>query len=123
MSENENAISFKAFLPGLRPEDAQTIAHGDTLTLRGEFKSENEQVDVRYHLRERRHSQLQREATPSTQISIDKAQTHVENGVRPLPKAEEAMRKQSNVAKPASANQEAGPRSTLAPIVTRTGRI
>ena len=58
----------------MRPEDVQITAHGDTLTIRGEIKAEEEKKDEHYHLRERRYGQFLRTVSLSTPISADKAQ-------------------------------------------------
>ena len=99
IAENENEFIVKASLPGVRPEDVQITAHGDTLTIRGEMKDEEEKKDVHYHLRELRYGQFQRTVTLPTPISADKAQAHFENGVLTLilPKAEEAKPKQIKI--------------------------
>ncbi len=55
ISENDNEFIVKASLPGIRPEDVQITVHGDTLTIRGEMKAEQEKKDEHYHLRERRY--------------------------------------------------------------------
>ena len=99
ISENENEFIVKASLPGVRPEDVQITVHGDTLTIRGEIKAEEEKKDEHYHLRERRYGQFQRTVSLSTPIVADKAQAQFENGVLTLtlPKAEEAKPKQIKI--------------------------
>jgi HSP20 family protein len=99
IAENENEFIVKASLPGVKPEDVQITAHGDTLTIRGELKDEEEKKDEQYHLRERRYGLFQRTVTLSTPISADKAQARFENGVLTLvlPKAEEAKPKQIKI--------------------------
>ena len=99
VAETENEFIVKASMPGVRSEDVQITAHGDTLTIRGEFKAEDEKKDAQYHLRERRFGQFQRTVTLSTPISADKAQARFENGVLTLtlPKAEEAKPKQIKI--------------------------
>jgi HSP20 family protein len=99
VAENENEFIVKASMPGVRPEDVQITAQGDTITIRGEFKAEDEKKDAQYHLRERRFGQFQRTVTLSTPISADKAQARFENGVLTLtlPKAEEAKPKQIKI--------------------------
>ena len=110
ISENENEFVVKASLPGVRPEDVQIMAHGDTLTIRGEMKAEEEKKDEHYHLRERRFGQFLRTVTLPTPISADKAQAHFENGVLTLilPKAEEAKPKQIKVGSAAAGGPEKG---------------
>ncbi len=99
IAETENEFVVKAALPGVRPEDVQITAHGDTLTIRGEIRSDEEKKGEQYHLRERRFGQFQRTVTLPTSISADKAQAHFEDGVltMTLPKSEEAKPKQIKV--------------------------
>jgi HSP20 family protein len=106
ITENENEFVVKASLPGLKPEDVQITAHGDTLTIRGEMKAEQEKKDEHFHLRERRYGHFQRTVSLSTPISPDKAQARFENGVLTLtlPKAEEAKPKQIKISATGGAN-------------------
>ena len=99
IAENENEFVVKASLPGGRPEDVHITAQGDTLTIRGEIKAEEEKKGDQYHLRERRYGQFQRTVTLSTPVSADKAQARFEDGVLTLtlPKAEEAKPKQIKI--------------------------
>src|SRR5689334_817963 len=60
VSENENEFIIKASLPGVRPEDVQITVHGDTVTIRGEIRAEEERKDEQRHLRERRYGVFQR---------------------------------------------------------------
>ena len=105
ISENENEFIVKASLPGIRPEDVQITAHGDTLTIRGEMKAAEEKKGENYHLRERRFGQFQRTVRLSAPIIADKAEAQFDNGVLTLtlPKAEEAKPKQIKVGGQSSA--------------------
>ncbi|MGC1718492.1 MAG: Hsp20/alpha crystallin family protein [Isosphaeraceae bacterium] len=99
IAETEDEFVVKASLPGVRPEDVHITAHGDTLTIRGEMKAEEEKKGEHYHLRELRQGHFQRTVTLSTPISADKAQAQFENGVLTLklPKAEEAKPKEIKI--------------------------
>jgi HSP20 family protein len=99
IAETENEFIVKASLPGVRPEDVQITAHGDTLTIRGEIKAEEQKKDVHVHLRERRSGQFQRTVGLTTPINADKAQARFENGVLTLilPKSEEAKPRQIKI--------------------------
>jgi HSP20 family protein len=99
IAENENDFIVKASLPGIRPEDVEITVHGDTLTIRGEMKAEQEKKDEHYHLRELRYGQFQRTLRLSAPVVADKAQAQFENGLLTLtlPKAEEAKPKQIKV--------------------------
>ena len=54
VSETEDAFVVKASLPGVKPDDVQITVQGDTLTIRGESKAEEEKDEEHWHLRERR---------------------------------------------------------------------
>jgi HSP20 family protein len=99
LAENENEFIVKASMPGVKPEDVQITAHGDTLTIRASVKEEQEKKDEHYYLRERRLGEFQRTVTLSTPISADEAQSQFENGVLSLilPKLEAAKPKQIKV--------------------------
>jgi len=99
IAETENEFIVKASLPGVRPEDVQITAHGNTLTIRGEMKAEEEKKGDHYHLRERRFGQFQRTVILSSPVNAEKAQAQFENGVLTLilPKTEEAKPKQIRI--------------------------
>ena len=92
VAETENEFILKASLPGVRPEDVQITAHGDTVVLRGDVKPEEEKKGVTWHVRERRHGSFQRSFTLTAPIDADGARATFENGVLTLtlPKAEAA---------------------------------
>ena len=70
VSENENEFVVKASLPGVKPEDVQITVHGDTLTIQGETKVEEEKKGERWHLRERRFGQFQRSLSLATPVEF-----------------------------------------------------
>lgn len=91
MYQTDDAVIVKAALPGFKPDDVQISVTNEVLTLRGEFKEENERRDAVYHVRERRHSSFERSLSLPASVQIDKAKADFENGVLTisLPKAEE----------------------------------
>jgi len=97
--ENENEFVVKAALPGVKPDDVQITVHGDTLTIRGESKAEQDKQGEHWHLRERRLGTFQRSVSLSTPVNSDKAQAHYEHGVLTLtlPKSEAAKPRQIKV--------------------------
>ena len=99
VSENENEFVVKASLPGVKPEDVQITVHGDTLTIQGESKAEEEKKGERWHLRERRFGSFQRSLSLATPVNSDKAQAQFEHGVLTLtlPKSEEAKPRQIKI--------------------------
>jgi HSP20 family protein len=97
--ENEQEFTLKASLPGVKPEDVHITVHGDTLTIRGEFKAEEEKKGDTWHLKERRAGQFQRNIALASSINADKARAEFKDGVLTLvlPKAEEARPKQIKI--------------------------
>ena len=105
VSETEDAFVVKASLPGVKPEDVQITVHGDTLTIRGEGKSEEEKKGEHWHLRERRFGTFQRSVSLATPVDSDGAQAHYEHGVLTLtlPKSEAAKPRQIKIGAKAQA--------------------
>jgi HSP20 family protein len=99
VAENENEFVVKASLPGVKPEDVRITVHGDTLTIQGESKFEEEKKGERWHLRERRSGSFQRSIMLTTAVNSDKAQAHFEHGVLTLtlPKSEQAKPRQIKI--------------------------
>lgn len=100
VAESENEYVVKASLPGIKPDDVQITVHGDTLTIRGETKAEEEKKGQNWHLRERRTGAFLRSLSLGTPINADKANAKFEHGVLTLtlPKSEQARPKQIKVA-------------------------
>jgi HSP20 family protein len=99
VAENDNEFVVKASLPGVKPEDVQITVHGDTLTIQGETRAEEEKKGERWHLRERRFGQFQRSLSLSMPVDSDKARAQFEHGVLTLvlPKSEQAKPRQIRI--------------------------
>jgi HSP20 family protein len=99
VSETESDFVIKAAVPGVKPEDVQITVLGDTLTIRGESRSEEEKDGRLWHLRERRFGAFQRSVTLGAPVVADKAQAHYEHGILTLtlPKAEAAKPRQIKI--------------------------
>jgi HSP20 family protein len=97
--ETENEFVVKASLPGVKPDDVQITVHGDTLTIRGETRAEEERKGEQWHVRERRHGAFQRSVSFTAPVNADKAQAQYEHGVLvlTLPKADEAKPRQIKI--------------------------
>jgi HSP20 family protein len=91
VSESEDAFLVKASLPGINPDDLEITFNNNTLTIRGEVKSEEETEGTRYHMRERRYGSFTRSITLPRGIQGDAIEANYEAGVLALrlPKAEE----------------------------------
>ncbi len=90
MYQTDDEVVVKAALPGIKADDVQISVTGDLLTLRGEFKQENEKKDATYHIREHRYGTFERSIMLPTDVQTDKAKADFENGILTitLPKAE-----------------------------------
>jgi len=104
MYQTASDVVVKAALPGLKPEEVDISITGDTLTIKGEHKEEQEVKQEDYFYKEHRYGNFSRSVAIPVQVKSDKAEATFENGVLTLtlPKAEEIKPKQIKVkAKPA----------------------
>lgn len=94
--ETDDEFEVKAALPGLKPEDVEINVVGNTLTIKGEFREDEEKKEGNFLYRERRYGSFQRSITLPEEVNIDKAEATFENGVLRLrlPKAEHAKPRQ-----------------------------
>jgi HSP20 family protein len=90
MYQNNDELVVKANLPGLTADDVQISVASGVLTLRGEFKQENEREEATYHVIERRTGNFERSVTLPTEVQTEKAKADFQDGVLTisLPKAE-----------------------------------
>ncbi len=88
--QTDDKVIIKASLPGLSNDDIQISVTGDVLTLKGEFRQEDDVKDAAYHLKERRYGSFERSVMLPTEVETDKAKAEFQNGVLTiiLPKAE-----------------------------------
>jgi HSP20 family protein len=93
--ENKDDFIVKASVPGINPDDLDISYVDDTLTIKGEIKSDNEVKENQYHLRERRYGSFTRSISLPTKIKGDAIEASYQNGVITLrlPKAEEVKPK------------------------------
>jgi HSP20 family protein len=93
--ENKDDFIVKASIPGINPDDLDVSYVDDTLTIKGEIKSDNEIKEDQYHLRERRYGTFARSVTLPVKIKGDAIEASYQNGVLTLrlPKAEEVKPK------------------------------
>ncbi len=99
MYETDNDVVVQASLPGVKPEDVDITITGETLTIRGESRHEEEEKKRNYYRQETWYGSFARSITLPTQVESDKAEATFENGVLKLtiPKAEEAKPKMIKV--------------------------
>ena len=95
MYQTDDEVVVKATLPGLKAEDVDITVTGETLTLRGDYKQENEEKKATYHIREQRYGSFERAILLPTDVKADKAKADFEDGVLTItmPIAEEVKPK------------------------------
>jgi len=97
--QTPNEVVVKAAVPGLKPEDVSIDITGETLTIKGETKAEQEIKKEDYLYQERRYGAFYRSVVLPSGLKPDKAEATMEDGVLTLtiPKAEEVKPKKISV--------------------------
>jgi len=91
MVQTDETVFIKASIPGIKPDEINISITGDTLTIRGETKEDEEFKNFEYHIKEMRFGSFARSILLPSHFVTDKASAEFENGVLKLtlPKAEE----------------------------------
>jgi HSP20 family protein len=99
MYETEEAVVIKTAIPGVKAEDIDVSISGDTLTIRGETKEEQEIKRENYLRRERRFGSFSRSVTLPGDLEADEADADYADGILTLrlPKSEEVRAKSIKV--------------------------
>lgn len=97
--ETPEEVVVKTALPGVDPEDIDVSVIGDTLTIKGESKVEEEVKGANYIRRERRYGSFSRSLSLPTSVVADKASADFSKGILTLrlPKAEEVKPKRIKI--------------------------
>lgn len=92
LSETDEAIQVRMDVPGMKPEEIEIEASGNTLRLRGEHKEEKEEKGKTFYRRERRSGAFARTLALPAAIKEDKVSAECKDGVLTitLPKTEVA---------------------------------
>jgi HSP20 family protein len=100
MFETDDHLVVKASVPGVKPENLDVTVKGETLTIKGEMKEEQEKKEGQYYYHERRQGAFSRSLTLPFPIQSEKVEATFEHGVLTLtlPKAEEIKPRSIKVA-------------------------
>jgi HSP20 family protein len=89
IAESENEFVVKADVPGCKADDIDISVHGNTLTITGEKKQEEERKEKGYYHMERSYGSFRRDLNLAADIDTEKIQAACKEGVLTitLPKA------------------------------------
>jgi HSP20 family protein len=92
ISEDANAITVKAEIPGCKAEDVDISVQGNTLTISGEKKHEEEKKEKGYYYAERSYGSFRRDLTLGSEVDASKIDAACKDGILTitLPKSERA---------------------------------
>jgi HSP20 family protein len=95
MYETDDAVVVKSAIPGIKVDDLDISVTGDTLTIKGETKTDEEIQEENYLYRERHYGSFCRALSIPVPVVTNKAEAEFENGILTLtlPKAEEVKPK------------------------------
>lgn len=99
VSETPDSILVKAEVPGMEAKDIELKIEGDTLTLRGEKKSEKEEKGKSFHKVERTYGSFHRAFRLPTEVKVDAVKAVCKNGILEvtLPKVEAAKAREVKI--------------------------
>jgi HSP20 family protein len=97
--ETADDIVITAVLPGIKRDDIDITMTGQSLTLRGEFKADDEVSRDQYLYRERRYGSFSRSIQLPVRVEGDRAEATFDDGVLKLriPKADEVKPRQIRI--------------------------
>jgi HSP20 family protein len=114
--EKEDRFVVKAELPGMKEEDINVSVVGDTLSIKGERKTETEVKDEDYYRCERSYGSCYRSIPLPPNVDADKIEASFEDGVLEvaLPKSAKVKPKKIAVSAKKKANKSTKKKSVKA---------
>ena len=97
--DRENEVLVRAELPGMSKDDIDVSVSGNTVTVKGTTRQEEEKEAGDYHRREIVSSYVSRTVTLPSEVDGDQAKAQLKDGLLEisLPKVEKARRKRIQV--------------------------
>ena len=99
MYQTKDSVVIRTALPGIKPEEVSITISGDTLTIKGEVKVEQEVKEEDYLVKERHYGAYHRTVRLPSNLNVDGADASFENGIVTLtiPKKEETQEREVKV--------------------------
>jgi HSP20 family protein len=79
--EDENSVSLRLEVPGMKQDDLDIRLENNTLTVRGERKFETEEKEENFHRIERRYGSFSRSFTLPNTVNTDDVNADYKDGV------------------------------------------
>jgi len=97
--ETDHDVVIRAELPGINPNNVEISVTGETLTIKGSSRAEQEEKHRNYHRRELRYGAFARSLTLPSGVQGDQAKASFRNGILVIrvPKNERAKPKSVKV--------------------------
>ena len=97
--ETENDVVVTAALPGIREDEVEVTLSGQTLTLKGEFKADEQMTRDQVVYQERRYGAFHRQIQLSVRVDGEHVEATYEHGILTLriPKAAEVRPRQIEI--------------------------
>ncbi len=97
--EEKDAVVVKAELPGMKKEEVEVNLVGESLTIKGEKKEDNEVKENDYYRRERSYGSFLRTVALPCEVKSEEIKASFNDGVLEIrmPKTEEAKKKSISV--------------------------
>ncbi|KRT77347.1 MAG: Heat shock protein Hsp20 [Armatimonadetes bacterium CSP1-3] len=97
--ETEGDVVFRAEMPGIDPQQVDVTVTEDTLTVKGEARTEQEQKGRNYYRRELRYGSFERAVGLPASVQADQAKATCRQGILEvrIPKAERGRAKSIKV--------------------------
>ena len=99
MYERNGDLVIRTDLPGINPEDIDISINDDTLTIKGEFKSDDQEERENVHFQELSYGKFRRAVQLPSRVDPDQAEALFDEGVLKLtlPKTEMSKPRQISV--------------------------
>lgn len=81
VSSDEHSITVRTALPGFKLDEIDVNVQGNLLTISAETKAEREDKQANWHIREMRYGKFARSVVLPEEVSVDKANATLEDGI------------------------------------------
>jgi HSP20 family protein len=95
--EDENSVSLRLEIPGMKQEDLDIRLENNTLTVRGERKFEQEEKEENFHRIERRYGSFSRSFTLPNTVDNEKVKADYKDGILTIELAKRAEAKPKQI--------------------------